>query len=125
MIDTNHNRVNKSTIAKHSFKSKHHICFNQTKILASTFHYSSILIRESIKIEKHPNNFNQEDGYKLSRSWKPLIHQLTHHRYLTPLFTTLSFLLFTLGFYFILFILILINLLIYMLCILTVLSFLN
>ena len=53
--DTNHNPVNKYAIVEHSFKSKHHICFDQTKILASTSHYSSRLIREAIKIEKNPN----------------------------------------------------------------------
>ena len=60
IADTNHNRVNKSAIIEHSFKSKHHICFDQNKILASTSHYSSRLIRESIEIEKHPDNFNRE-----------------------------------------------------------------
>ena len=79
ITNTNHNQVNKSAIVEHSFKSKHHICFDQTKILASTSHYSSRLIREAIEIEKHPNNFNREDGYKLSWSWRSPIHQLTHH----------------------------------------------
>ena len=54
-----------------SFKSKHHICFDQTKILASTSHYSSRLIREASEIEKHHNNFNREGGYKLSQSLIP------------------------------------------------------
>ena len=79
IVDTNHNQVNKSAIVEHSFKSKHHICFNQTNIISSTSHYSSRLIREAILIEKHPNNFNREDCYKLSQFWRPLIHQLAHH----------------------------------------------
>ena len=66
IVDTNHNWVNKYAIVENSLNSKHHICFDQTKILASTSHYSSRLIREAIEIEKHPNNFNREDGYKLS-----------------------------------------------------------
>ena len=79
IADTNHNQVNKSAIVEHSFKYKHRICFDQTKIIASTSHYSSRLIREAIKIENHHNNFNREHGYKLSESWRPVIHQLTHH----------------------------------------------
>jgi hypothetical protein len=78
IVDTTHNRISKSAIVEHSFKSKHLIFFDQTKILAPTPHYSSHLIREALEIEKHPNNFNHEDGYKLSHSWKPTIHHLDH-----------------------------------------------
>ena len=119
IANTNHNRIKNSVIAEYSCKCKHQIFFDQTKILASTSHYWASLIREAIKYEKNPNNFNQEDGYKLSKSWRPLVHQPTHHWYLTHLFTSLSFLLFHPRFLlncifnnFILFILILINLLI-------------
>jgi hypothetical protein len=41
IVDTTHNRISKSTISEHSFNSKHLIFFDQTKILASTPHYSS------------------------------------------------------------------------------------
>jgi hypothetical protein len=78
IVDTTHNRISKSTILEHSFNSKHLICFDQTKILASTPHYSSRLIKESLEIQKHPNNFNHKDGYKLSDYWKPTIHHLDH-----------------------------------------------
>jgi hypothetical protein len=73
-----HNRISKSIISKLSFKSKHLICFYQTKILASTPYYFSRLIEEYLELEKHLNNFNHEDGYKLSQYWKPTIHHLNH-----------------------------------------------
>jgi len=58
---TNHSRLAKSVIVEHSHYYKHLICFNQTKILASTSHDSTWLIQEALEIEKHPNNFNLED----------------------------------------------------------------
>jgi hypothetical protein len=34
------------------------------------------IMKEAIQIELHPSNINREDGFLLSRSWKPLIHSL-------------------------------------------------
>ena len=31
------------------------------------------IIKEAIEIQKHPNNFNRDDSYKLSFTWKQLI----------------------------------------------------
>jgi hypothetical protein len=42
------------------------------KILASKPRHIKQIIREAIKIEFHPNNMNRENGFSLSRSWKPL-----------------------------------------------------
>jgi hypothetical protein len=78
LVDTLQNQISKSTIVEHSFNSKHLICFDQTKILASSPHHSSHTIRESLEIEKHPNNFNRDDDYKLVQYWKPTIHYLGH-----------------------------------------------
>ena len=70
--------VNKSIniITEHSHNSKHIISFEETKIISSAPSYSSQIIHEALEIEKHLNNFNCEDGYKLSQSWTPLIHLL-------------------------------------------------
>jgi hypothetical protein len=71
---TFHNHISKLAILKHSHNSKNLICFDQAIILAPTPYYSSRIIQEALEIEKHYNNFNREDGYKLSQSWKPTIH---------------------------------------------------
>jgi hypothetical protein len=31
------------------------------------------IVKEVIGIEPHPNNFNREGGFCLSKSWRPLI----------------------------------------------------
>jgi hypothetical protein len=51
-------KISKSVNDEHSFNSKHLLCFDQTRILASTPYYSSDVISEVLEIEKYPNNFN-------------------------------------------------------------------
>jgi hypothetical protein len=34
------------------------------------------IVREAIEIELHPYNINGEDGFCLSKSWRPLIGSL-------------------------------------------------
>jgi len=60
IVDTTHNCITNLAITEHSFKFKHLICFDQTKILASTPYYTSCIIREAFEIEKHHDNFNHE-----------------------------------------------------------------
>lgn len=61
-----------------SFKSKHLNRFDHSKILSSVLFYNSPVIHEALEIEKNPNNFNKDDGYKINQSWKPLIHHIFH-----------------------------------------------
>ena len=68
IVDTTHNHFKKYALVEHSYNSKHLICFDQEKILVCAPFYSTWIIREALKIEKHTNNFNIEDGYKLSQS---------------------------------------------------------
>jgi hypothetical protein len=38
------------------------------------------VIREAIEMELHPISMNREDGFFLSRAWKPLICDLKEQR---------------------------------------------
>jgi len=45
------------------------------KILNKETNYGKRMIKEAIDLEKCQDNFNREDGWKLSNAWKPIIHQ--------------------------------------------------
>jgi hypothetical protein len=72
--DIIYDRTKKYSVAEHSHKSNHQICIEDAKVIAMEDHYNKRHIREALEIEKHPQNFNKDDGLVLSESWKPLIH---------------------------------------------------
>jgi hypothetical protein len=80
VIDIKHNRTRPSTLAEHSDKTKHHICIEEAKILAKIDHYHNRKFRESIEIEKQPNNLNIDDGWKISQNWIPTLTTRTDSR---------------------------------------------
>jgi predicted GIY-YIG superfamily endonuclease len=59
----------KSAVAEHSINLSHQIQLHNTSILANKSRYMDQTVREVIDL--HPNNINREDGFSLSRSWKP------------------------------------------------------
>jgi hypothetical protein len=72
--DIKNERIRTSALAEHSLKTRHHICLEDTKILAKENHFFKRRVREAIEIRKHPSNLNRDNGLELSENWLPLIH---------------------------------------------------
>jgi hypothetical protein len=52
----------KSVVAEHWIDTAHNIHFNGISILGMAARYMNYLVREAIKIQLHPNNFNGDEG---------------------------------------------------------------
>ena len=72
------NQPEKSAVAQHAIENNHTIEFNQTEILAKPKGYFNLARREALEIEQHPNNFNRDMGYQVSRTWRPLLNNKQH-----------------------------------------------
>ena len=71
--DINHNRSKTSALAEHSSKTNHHICIEDSCVMAKIEHYHHRKFREAIEIQKHHDNLNRDDGWKISDNWIPTI----------------------------------------------------
>ncbi|KAJ8935823.1 hypothetical protein NQ318_008720 [Aromia moschata] len=61
----------KSAIAEHIHTNENHkINYGNIRVLDKTTRYYPRIIRESLEIMKTNNNFNREDGYRLSNTWR-------------------------------------------------------
>ena len=78
--DIIHGRIKNSALAEHSITSKHHILMEDAKVITNIDHYTRRRVREVIEIEKHPLNINQDDRWKLSRTWDPIINQIKNSK---------------------------------------------
>jgi hypothetical protein len=63
-------------VAEHSIKAGHIINFKNTTILQIITGYMDRLVKEAIEIRLHPNNFNRDGGFPLSRAWQPVTNML-------------------------------------------------
>ena len=74
--DLRRERISKSALAEHVHSSSHYICMEEAKLVRKEEHCLKRKIKEAIEIEKRKNNFNRDDGLKLSNTWKPLLEKL-------------------------------------------------
>ncbi|XP_050524387.1 uncharacterized protein LOC126896018 [Daktulosphaira vitifoliae] len=65
----------KSAVAEYAKNRGHDIQFNKLKILNKESHFGKRMYKEATEIEKCPQNFNREGGWKISKTWLTIIHQ--------------------------------------------------
>ena len=68
VADIRHNRFCISALIEHVEKPCHHVCIEDSKVIAKVDHFHHGKLREVIEIERHTKNLNCDDGWKLS-SW--------------------------------------------------------
>ena len=66
-------RTRSSALVEHAGKTNHHICLENTKVIANEKHYFKRKVREALEIIKHPHNLNRDGGLEISRNWTSLI----------------------------------------------------
>ena len=71
------NRMHKSALAQHSHGSKHPIRIEDMKVLAQVDNWSLRRVKKAMKIVKHPNCLNRDDGLTISRLWLPNLTKLS------------------------------------------------
>jgi hypothetical protein len=59
-----------SALAKHSQDTGHHICIEDTKIIAKLEHYGKRKIWEALEIKLNGNNINRDKGLKISEKYQ-------------------------------------------------------
>jgi len=71
--DLRHGRSKSSALDEHAEKTMHHICIEETQVIAKVAQFHHRKFREALEIEKRPNNLNKDDGWKISSCWVPAL----------------------------------------------------
>jgi len=66
----------KSSTAEHSIKLGHRFQFHDVSILAKKPGRMKRITREATNFELYPDNMKKEEGFSLSKTWKPLTRTL-------------------------------------------------
>jgi hypothetical protein len=74
-LDVRLHQPERSAVAEHSLTTYHRIDFDGTSKLRTATRYMDRLVREA-EIRLHPDNFNRDDGFNLSYTWRPIIKML-------------------------------------------------
>jgi hypothetical protein len=70
----------KSAVAEHSINNDHTILWDKARILCRANHFWERLTKEAIEIRLEKKNFNRDQGYNLSTSWKPILKLINKER---------------------------------------------
>lgn len=66
----------KSAVTENAEQKYHNIPFDNVKILDKESNTGKGMIKEAIEIDMCPANFYGEYDWKISNTWKPIIHNL-------------------------------------------------
>ena len=78
--DIRNQSIHTSALAEHSKKTRHHMCLEETSILAKENQYYKRNFREALEIIKHPKNLNKDGRFEVSKKWVPLINCQNHRK---------------------------------------------
>lgn len=76
VADITNERSRASALAKHSFKTNHHLYFENASIVIREEHHHTRKVREALEIMEHSHNLNMDNGIEISGSCFPLIREI-------------------------------------------------
>jgi predicted GIY-YIG superfamily endonuclease len=76
----------RSAVAEHALEHKHTIQFDQAEVIARVTGFYNLQRREAIEIIQHPTNYNREEGFHLSRTWRTLLRNKQANHDPSPLY---------------------------------------
>jgi len=65
--------VTQSALSENNVETGHQILFDKTIIIANITLYFPRKYKETIEIQKHPNNLNRDNGYNINKIWKTIL----------------------------------------------------